>query len=164
MRSDYCGEINDKFIGKEVKVCGWVHRRRDHGGLIFLDLRDVSGIVQLVINPEIGESFKKAEQVRSEYVLQAVGKVNDRPDDAENLALTTGSIEIIVDELNVLNAAETPAFPDNYTEVGEEVRLKPYLDLRRETMQQNIKTRSKLQITLETILRKIIFSILKLQY
>ena len=146
MRSDYCGEINDKFIGKEVKVCGWVHRRRDHGGLIFLDLRDVSGIVQLVINPEIGESFKKAEQVRSEYVLQAVGKVNDRPDDAENLALTTGSIEIIVDELNVLNAAETPAFPlDNYTEVGEEVRLKNRtLDLRRETMQQNIKTRSKL--------------------
>jgi Aspartyl-tRNA synthetase len=64
MRSDYCGEINDKFIGKEVKVCGWVHRRRDHGGLIFLDLRDVSGIVQLVINPEIGESFKKAEQVQ----------------------------------------------------------------------------------------------------
>ena len=146
MRSDYCGEINDKFIGKEVKVCGWVHRRRDHGGLIFLDLRDVSGIVQLVINPEIGESFKKAEQVRSEYVLQAVGKVNDRPDDAENHALTTGSIEIIVDELNVLNAAETPAFPlDNYTEVGEEVRLKNRtLDLRRETMQQNIKTRSKL--------------------
>ena len=147
MRSDYCGEINDKFIGKEVKVCGWVHRRRDHGGLIFLDLRDVSGIVQLVINPEIGESFKKAEQVRSEFVLQAVGKVNDRPDDAENHALTTGSIEIIVDELNVLNAAETPAFPlDNYTEVGEEVRLKNRtLDLRRETMQQNIKTRSKLQ-------------------
>ncbi|MEC8097155.1 MAG: aspartate--tRNA ligase [Pseudomonadota bacterium] len=156
MRSDYCGEINDKFIGKEVKVCGWVHRRRDHGGLIFLDLRDVSGIVQLVINPEIGESFKKAEQVRSEYVLQAVGKVNDRPDDAENLALTTGSIEIIVDELNVLNAAETPAFPlDNYTEVGEEVRLKNRtLDLRRETMQQNIKTRSKLTNNIRNFLEE----------
>ena len=146
MRSDYCGEINKKFIGREVKVCGWVHKRRDHGGLIFLDLRDVSGIVQLVVNPETGKSFKKAEEVRSEYVLQAVGVVNDRPDDAENDALTTGSIEIIVKELNVLNAAETPAFTlDNYSEVGEEARLKNRtLDLRRETMQYNIKTRSKL--------------------
>ena len=103
MRTNYCGEIDKKFLKQDVTVCGWVHRRRDHGGLIFLDLRDVSGIVQLVINPESEKKNKKAEEVRSEYVLQASGTVNDRPEDSENQALTTGSIEIVVSELTVLN-------------------------------------------------------------
>ena len=146
MRTNYCGEIDKKFLKQDVTVCGWVHRRRDHGGLIFLDLRDVSGIVQLVINPESEDSFKKAEEVRSEYVLQASGTVNDRPEDSENQALTTGSIEIVVSELTVLNIADTPAFPlDKHSEVGEEARLKNRtLDLRRQRMQKNIKIRSEL--------------------
>ena len=127
-------------------MCGWVHRRRDHGGLIFLDVRDKTGIVQVVVNPENKKPFSLAEKIRSEFVLKISGKVNERPEDAENEDLTTGVIEIIADEIIVLNEAETPAFPlDQSAEVSEEVRLKNRtLDLRRPEMQKNLETKSKI--------------------
>ena len=146
MRSNYCGELSKKHIDNIVTVCGWVHRRRDHGGLIFLDVRDKTGIVQVVVNPENKKPFSLAEKIRSEFVLKISGKVNERPEDAENEDLTTGVIEIIADEIIVLNEAETPAFPlDQSAEVSEEVRLKNRtLDLRRPEMQKNLETRSKI--------------------
>jgi len=146
MRSNYCGELSKKHINKTITVCGWVHRRRDHGGVIFLDIRDKTGIVQVVVNPENKKSFSLAEKIRSEFVLKISGKVNERPEDAENEDLTTGVIEIIADEIIVLNEAETPAFPlDQSAEVSEEVRLKNRtLDLRRPEMQKNLDTKSKI--------------------
>ena len=146
MRSNYCGELSKKHISKIVTVCGWVHRRRDHGGVIFLDVRDKTGIVQVVVNPENKKPFSLAEKIRSEFVLKISGKVNERPEDAENEDLTTGVIEIIADEIIVLNEAETPAFPlDQSAEVSEEVRLKNRtLDLRRPEMQKNLETKSKI--------------------
>ena len=146
MRSNYCGELSKKHINKIVTVCGWVHRRRDHGGVIFLDVRDKTGIVQVVVNPENKKPFSLAEKIRSEFVLKISGKVNERPEDAENEDLTTGVIEIIADEIIVLNEAETPAFPlDQSAEVSEEVRLKNRtLDLRRPEMQKNLETKSKI--------------------
>ena len=146
MRSNYCGELSKKHIDNIVTVCGWVHRRRDHGGVIFLDVRDKTGIVQVVVNPENKKPFSLAEKIRSEFVLKISGKVNERPEDAENEDLTTGVIEIISDEIIVLNEAETPAFPlDQSAEVSEEVRLKNRtLDLRRPEMQKNLETKSKI--------------------
>ena len=146
MRTNFCDELNKKFIGKEVTICGWVHRRRDHGGVIFLDMRDTTGIVQIVVRPEAIEAFKIAEQVRSEFVLKISGSVEERPEDSENTSLTTGEIEIDCISLEVLNTAETPAFPlDQSMEVGEDVRLKHRtLDLRRPKMQLNLRTKSKL--------------------
>ena len=146
MRSNYCGELSKKDVNKIVTVCGWVHRRRDHGGVIFLDVRDKTGIVQVVVNPENKKPFSLAEKIRSEFVLKISGKVNERPEDAENEDLTTGVIEIISDEIIVLNEAETPAFPlDQSAEVSEEVRLKNRtLDLRRPEMQKNLETKSKI--------------------
>ena len=146
MRTDHCGKLNKKKNGKEVLVCGWVHRRRDHGGVIFLDLRDTTGIVQLVVNPEDKDAFEAADQVRSEFVIQARGIVEERPDESENLQLSTGEIEIRCSVIEILNEAETPAFPlDQSSEVGEDVRLKHRtLDLRRTEMQENLRLKSKL--------------------
>ena len=156
MRSNYCGELSKKYINKIVTICGWVHRRRDHGGVIFLDVRDKTGIVQVVVNPENKKSFSFAEKVRSEFVLKISGKVNERPEDAENEELTTGVIEIIADEIIVLNEAETPAFPlDQSAEVSEEVRLKNRtLDLRRPEMQKNLETKSKISQIVRKALEK----------
>ena len=146
MRTDHCGKLNKKKNGKEVLVCGWVHRRRDHGGVIFLDLRDTTGIVQLVVNPEDKDAFEAADQVRSEFVIQARGIVEERPDESENLQLSTGEIEIRCSVIEILNEAETPAFPlDQSSEVGEDVRLKHRtLDLRRTEMQENLRLKSKI--------------------
>jgi aspartyl-tRNA synthetase len=129
-----------------VTVCGWVHRRRDHGGVIFLDLRDTTGMVQIVVNPEQADSFTIADNVRSEYVLKVTGLVEERPQDSENLTLATGEIELRCEEIVVLNTAETPAFPlDQSSDVGEDVRLKNRtLDLRRPEMQNNLRLKSKL--------------------
>ena len=156
MRSNYCGELSKKYINKIVTICGWVHRRRDHGGVIFLDVRDKTGIVQVVVNPENKKSFSFAEKVRSEFVLKISGKVNERPEDAENEELITGVIEIIADEIIVLNEAETPAFPlDQSAEVSEEVRLKNRtLDLRRPEMQKNLETKSKISQIVRKALEK----------
>jgi aspartyl-tRNA synthetase len=146
MRTNYCGELGKDFAGKSVIVCGWVHRRRDHGGVIFLDLRDTTGMVQIVVNPEQADSFTIADNVRSEYVLKVTGLVEERPQDSENLTLATGEIELRCEEIVVLNTAETPAFPlDQSSDVGEDVRLKNRtLDLRRPEMQNNLRLKSKL--------------------
>ena len=145
MRSHYCGAVNEQHIGQEVTICGWVHRRRDHGGVIFLDMRDREGVAQIVFDPDTEESFASAERVRSEYVLQIKGIVRARPEGTTNADMPTGQIEILGKELSILNAAETPPFPlDNYVDVGEETRLKyRFMDLRRPEMLNKLMFRSK---------------------
>ena len=134
----------------------WIHRRRDHGGVIFLDVRDTTGIVQVVVNPENVEAFKIAEDIRSEYVIKAFGKVEGRPEDSQNDQLTTGDIEIKCSSIELLNEAETPAFPlDQSSEVGEDVRLKNRtLDLRRPEMQRNLRLKSDLTKSIRDYLEK----------
>ena len=145
MRTHYCGSVNESHIGQEITLCGWVHRRRDHGGVIFLDMRDREGIAQVVFDPDTVEAFAKAEKVRSEYVLQIKGFVRARPDGTINAEMSTGKIEILGKELSILNAAETPPFPlDGYVDVGEDTRLKyRFMDLRRPEMLSKLMFRSK---------------------
>ena len=156
MRSHHCGNLNIKNLNEEVTICGWIHRRRDHGGVIFLDVRDTTGIVQVVVNPENVEAFKIAEDIRSEYVIKAFGKVEGRPEDSQNDQLTTGDIEIKCNSIELLNEAETPAFPlDQSSEVGEDVRLKNRtLDLRRPEMQRNLRLKSDLTKSIRDYLEK----------
>ncbi len=146
MRSHYCGEIRAANVGDEVEVCGWVHRRRDHGGVIFLDLRDRTGIVQVVYDPDTEDSFAIADRVRNEYVLRARGKVRPRPEGTVNPEMATGEIEVLGSTLEILNAAATPPFQlDEYSEAGEDVRLRfRYMDLRRPEMQQRLRTRAQI--------------------
>ena len=136
-----CGQIDKSFIGKEVSVCGWVNRRRDHGGLIFVDLRDRSGIVQLVFNPEISnDAFNDADNLRSEFVICAKGQIVLREQDAVNTDMKTGELELRASELKILNKSETlPFILDEAGDVDEELRLKyRYLDLRRKEMQKKL--------------------------
>lgn len=144
MRSHYCGDIQTSHVDQEITLCGWVHRRRDHGGVIFLDLRDVQGIVQVVFDPDTDEHFALADKVRSEYVIQVKGRVRARMEGTVNPDMATGAIEVLGKELVVLNSAETPPFQmDEFTNVGEEVRLRHrYIDLRRPEMLQRLKLRS----------------------
>lgn len=145
MRTHYCGEVTESLIGQEITVCGWVHRRRDHGGVIFIDLRDREGLLQVVYDPDIEDAFATAESVRSEYVLQVKGLVRNRPEGTTNDKLKSGQIEVLGKELTILNAAETPPFMLDVAdgEVSEDLRLKyRYVDLRRESMQKRMKMRS----------------------
>ena len=143
MRSHYCGHLNESLIDQEVTLCGWVHRRRDHGGVIFVDMRDREGIAQVVFDPSNAEIFAAAERVRSEYVLQVTGKVRRRPDGTENLELATGKVEMMVTGLNVLNSSEALPFQLDDDDVSEEHRLRyRYLDLRRPEMLQRLRLRS----------------------
>ncbi|HEC28173.1 MAG TPA: aspartate--tRNA ligase [Gammaproteobacteria bacterium] len=147
MRSHYCGHINEEHLDEEVEVCGWVHRRRDHGGVIFIDLRDREGLVQIVFDPDIPDIFATAERVRTEYVLRIKGKVRDRPEGTINTDLATGKIEILGLDLEILNTAETPPFQIDIDddEVSEELRLRyRYIDLRRPRMLQRLQIRSKI--------------------
>ncbi len=145
MRSHYCGQLTEENIDQEVTLSGWVHRRRDHGGVIFVDLRDRAGITQIVFDPDIPEMFLQAERVRNEFVLQIKGKVRKRPDGTENPEMVTGQIEVLALELNVLNASETPPFQLDDEDVSEEHRLRyRYIDLRRPEMQQRLVLRSKI--------------------
>ncbi|WJW76849.1 aspartate--tRNA ligase [Thiohalobacter sp. IOR34] len=145
MRSHYCGELNESHIDEQVSVCGWVHRRRDHGGVIFIDLRDRSGIVQVVYDPDTPDSFLIAEKVRSEYVLQVKGRVRRRPEGTENPDMATGQIEVLGKELEILNAAETPPFQVDEDDIGEELRLRyRYIDLRRPEMFERMRLRSEI--------------------
>ena len=146
MRTHHCGKLNKDHLNNEVSICGWIHRRRDHGGVIFLDVRDITGIVQVVVNPENEQAFKIADEIRSEYVIKAVGLVEGRPEDSQNEQLTTGEIEIKSTSIELLNTADTPAFPlDQSSDVGEDVRLKNRtLDLRRPEMQNNLRLKSQL--------------------
>ncbi|MBE3571974.1 MAG: aspartate--tRNA ligase [Moorella humiferrea] len=142
-RSHGCGELRATNTGEEVTLMGWVHRRRDHGGLIFIDLRDRSGLVQVVCDPESGEAFKKAEEVRNEYVVAVRGRVRQRPEGTANPRLATGAIEVEARELRILNRAKTPPFyiEDNIG-VDEALRLRyRYLDLRRPEMQEILRLR-----------------------
>jgi len=146
MRSHYCGALGTANIDETVTLCGWVDRRRDHGGVIFLDMRDRQGIVQVVFDPDTEEHFERADRVRGEYVLKVTGRVRARSDATVNPAMPTGEIEVLGKELEILNQAATPPFQlDEYTAVGEEVRLQyRYMDLRRHEMQQRLILRSKI--------------------
>ena len=143
MRSHYCGHVNEELIGHEVTVCGWVHRRRDHGGVIFVDLRDREGLVQAVFDPDLPEMFVIAERVRNEYVLQITGKVRERPEGTINPDLPTGQVEILVSTVEILNRSETPPFMIDDDTVSEEHRLRyRYVDLRRPEMLRRLRFRS----------------------
>jgi aspartyl-tRNA synthetase len=143
MRSHRCGELTDSHLDQEVDLCGWTHRRRDHGGVIFIDLRDREGLVQVVFDPDYAEAFKLAEGVRSEFVLKVHGKVRSRPAGTENPNMRTGKVEVLATSLEILNKAETPPFPlETEVEVSEETRLRyRYIDLRRPVMQQRLRMR-----------------------
>jgi len=145
MRSVYCGVLGTAEIDQTVTLCGWVDRRRDHGGVIFIDLRDREGIVQVVFDPDAADNFALADKVRPEYVLKVHGKVRARSEATVNPNMPTGEVEVYGTELEILNSAETPPFQlDEHTNVGEEIRLKHrYLDLRRRPMQENLYFRSK---------------------
>ena len=145
MRSHPCGALNSAHIGETVALTGWVHRRRDHGGVIFLDVRDRTGIVQVVYDPDAQESFQAADRVRSEYVLRMTGRVRRRQAGAENPNMATGEIEVLGAELDVLNPSATPPFGlDEHSDAGEDVRLRyRYLDLRRPEMQERLRIRAR---------------------
>ena len=130
MRSHYCGELNESHIDQTISLCGWVHRRRDHGGVIFLDLRDRDGITQVVYDPDTVESFATAEQVRNEFVVRVQGRVRARPEGTENPEMPTGKIEVLGMELEILNAADTPPFQlDEHMAVHEDIRLRNRLSI-----------------------------------
>ena len=144
MRSHLCGQLRDSHIGETVSLCGWVHRRRDHGGVIFLDVRDYTGIVQVVYDPDTVEAFALADQVRNEFVIRVEGRVRARDDEAINPKMATGMIEVLGKELTILNRSETPPFQlDEYSSAGEDVRLRNRaIDLRRPEMQDKLRLRS----------------------
>ena len=156
MKSNYCGEITSSNLNEEVTICGWIHRRRDHGGVIFLDVRDIKGICQAVVNPDNQQSFQLAETIRNEFVVQISGIVRSRLEGTVNKNMHTGEIEIEVKGINILSKANTPVFPiDEYQEVNEDVRLKNrVLDLRRPEMNERIITRSKITSLVRNYLDK----------
>jgi aspartyl-tRNA synthetase len=153
MRTHYCGHINRSHIGQTVTLCGWAHRRRDHGGVIFIDLRDREGMAQIVIDPDTAEAFKLAESVRSEYVLKVVCKVRARPDGTVNKNIPTGEVEMLAVEIEILNASLTPPFMLDDENLTETVRLEHrYIDLRRPAMQRNMMLRYRVAKTLRDYL------------
>lgn len=154
MRSHYCGQLNEQHVGQEVSLCGWAHRRRDHGGVIFVDLRDREGIVQVVFDPDRPESFALAETVRSEFVLQVKGLVRLRPQGTSNAEMGTGRIEVLAKDLVILSVAKTPPFLlDEHSDVGEDIRLRHrYIDLRRPEMAKRLRFRSKVCSTIRNYL------------
>ncbi|OUS29280.1 aspartate--tRNA ligase [Gammaproteobacteria bacterium 45_16_T64] len=154
MRSHYCGHLNESLIDDEVTLCGWVHNRRDHGGVIFLDLRDREGVAQIVIDPDTEEAFALAERVRGEFVLQIKGRVRYRPEGTFNEDMPTGKVEVLGKEVVILNASETPPFQmDDFQTVGEETRLKyRFLDIRRPEMLNKLVFRSKVTSAIRNFL------------
>ena len=153
MRTHYCGEIDQTLLDQEITAVGWVHRRRDHGGVIFIDLRDREGLVQIVCDPDRAELFKLAESLRSEFVVQVRGRVRSRPEGTVNAKLRSGQIEVLATELTLLNRAQTPPFHPDDEDVGEETRLKyRYIDLRRPRMLGNLRLRHRASHYLRTFL------------
>ena len=153
MRTHYCGHLNRSHIGQTVSLCGWAHRRRDHGGVIFIDLRDREGMAQIVVNPDTQAAFAIAESVRSEYVLKIKCVVRARPEGAVNANLATGEVEMIATEIEILNASLTPPFMLDDENLTETVRLEHrYIDLRRPTMQKNLMLRYRVAKTLRDYL------------
>lgn len=153
MRTHLCGRVTENELDSEVTLCGWVNRRRDHGGVIFVDLRDHAGLVQVVFDPDREEVFARAEQLRTEYVIRMTGRVRRRPEGTENPDLPTGAVEILGLELEVLNAAKTPPFPLDDEDVGEDTRLRyRYMDLRRPLMQQRLRLRAQVSAAMRRFL------------
>jgi aspartyl-tRNA synthetase len=153
MRTHYCGHLNEALLDQQVTLCGWVHRRRDHGGVIFIDLRDREGLAQVVFNPDNARTFGTAERVRSEYVLRITGRVRRRPPGTVNPNLPSGEIEIDCEEIEILNSAQTPPFQLDEEDVSEETRLRyRYLDLRRPVMHQRLRLRAQLTRVLRSFL------------
>jgi aspartyl-tRNA synthetase len=153
MRTHYCGAVNRDHLQQTVTLSGWAHRRRDHGGVIFIDLRDREGLVQVVCNPDKVETFAIAEKIRNEFVLKVTGRVNPRPDGTVNPNLPTGEIEVIADSIEILNASLTPPFQLDDENLSENVRLTHrYIDLRRPAMQENMKLRYRVSKTLRDYL------------
>ena len=142
MRTHYCGELNRSHIDQQVTLCGWAHRRRDHGGVIFIDLRDNKGLAQIVIDPDTEEAFKIAESIRNEYVLKITCKVRMRPEGTVNKNLPTGEVEMLASDVEILNASLTPPFMLDDDSITESIRLENrFVDLRREQMQKNMRLR-----------------------
>jgi len=157
MRTHYCGSLNESHIDQTVTLCGWVHRRRDHGGVVFLDMRDRDGLVQVVIDPDTPEAFATADKSRSEYVLKITGRVRRRYAGTENPNMPSGMIEVLGKEIEILNSSETPPFPlnDDFAHVGEEIRLKyRFLDMRRPEMLQRMRFRSQVTTKIRNYLDK----------
>ena len=145
MRTHYCGELNSGHIGQEIELCGWVHRRRDHGGVIFLDLRDREGLAQIVFDPDRAEPFAIADSVRNEFVIKITGKVRNRPEGTINPDLPTGEIEILGYTIEILNKSKTPPIQMDDDHVHDDIKLRyRYIDLRRPPMQKNLQLRSKI--------------------
>jgi aspartyl-tRNA synthetase len=156
MRSHYCGQLNETLVDQTVTICGWVHRRRDHGGVIFLDMRDRDGIAQFVVDPDTAEAFANADRARGEYVLRITGLVRLRPDGTQNPDMPTGMIEVLTKNVEVLNTAATPPFQlDDHGKVGEEARLKHrYVDLRRPDMIEKLRLRSRISHNVRAFLEQ----------
>src|SRR5574340_1172646 len=153
MRTHYCGQVNESLLDKEVQLAGWVHRRRDHGGVIFVDLRDREGLVQVVFDPDRAAMFAEAEHLRNEFVISVKGKVRHRPKGTENPNLASGKVEVLALSMEILNRSETPPFMLDEEDVNEERRLKyRYIDLRRHVMQGRLKMRAQIARTLRSYL------------
>ena len=154
MRSHYCGQLNETLVDQQVTLCGWVHRRRDHGGVIFLDLRDRDGLAQVVVDPDTAEAFATADRARNEFVLRITGRVRPRPEGTQNPNMPTGMIEVLAKDVEVLNTAATPPFQlDEHGKVGEETRLKHrYIDLRRPEMIDKLRLRSRISHSVRAFL------------
>ena len=147
MRSDYCGRVARGHLGKTVSLCGWVHRRRDHGGVIFIDLRDREGLVQIVSDPDLKETFGTADKLRNEYVVRVTGKVRERPKGTVNPDLASGEIEVLAQTIEILNPSLPPVFQLDDEGLSENVRLENrVLDLRRPQMQHNLRLRYRVAI------------------
>ncbi|MCB1828514.1 MAG: aspartate--tRNA ligase, partial [Coxiellaceae bacterium] len=146
MRSHYCGQVTESLIGKTIEVCGWVNRRRDHGGVIFVDLRDREGLLQIVFHPDNAAVFTLGETLRTEYVIKVTGIIRQRPEGTINEDMHTGHVELLVSDVTLLNKADTPPFRvDEHQAVNEDVRLRyRYLDLRRPEMIERLRFRSRL--------------------
>ena len=149
MRTHYCGEVNESLVGATVSVAGWVHRRRDHGGVIFVDLRDREGLLQVVFDPDAASVFAEAERVRGEWVLKVTGTVRPRPAGTVNKNLASGRVELLAQGIEVLNRSEPIPFQLD-EEVREETRLKyRYIDLRRDEMQKRLRLRHGVEAVLQ---------------
>ena len=153
MRSEYCGRISRKHLGQTVTLCGWVHRRRDHGGVIFVDLRDREGLVQIVCDPDNPETFQVADKLRHEFVIKATGRVRSRPEGTVNPNLVSGEIEVLAQTIEILNPSLTPPFLMDDEHLSENVRLEyRFLDLRRPQMQNNLRLRYKVAMAVRNFL------------
>ncbi len=158
MRSDYCGLVNRQYLGQVVTVQGWVHRRRDHGGVIFIDLRDREGLLQIVCDPDQAETFRTAEGLRNEFVVSVTGKVRPRPEGTVNANLVSGEIEVLAQAIEILNPSLTPPFLMDDESLSENVRLEyRFLDLRRPAMQKNLRLRYRTAMAVRNYLDKLGF-------